>query len=268
MKFTYLALKTVVAVWLATAAVAENFTLAVTPWFHNSGLSDVLVPQIKTDTGLGVNCLVVGTGQLIRLGKAGDIDAILVHARAGEATFVAEGYRTRRREITFNDFVVIGLKADPAEVQFANTVGECFGALSDAPALFVGRGDDSEPHRRGQAIWKKAGVTPDPAWWRELGFGMGATLNTAAAMGAYTLSERASRLNFGNKDGMAILFSGDFALQNQYAYLAINPASHPHVAYKAAVTLENWLMSQKGQSLIGGYKIDGETLFTRNAKVR
>jgi tungstate transport system substrate-binding protein len=262
MKFTYLALKTVVAVWLATAAVAENFTLAVTTWFHNSGLSDVLVPQIKMDTGLDVNRLVVGTGQLIALGKVGDVDAILVHARA------AEGYRTHRREITFNDFVVIGLKADPAEVQFANTVGQCFGALSDAPALFVGRGDDSEPHQRGDAIWKKAGVTPDPAWWRELGFGMGATLNTAAAMGAYTLSERASWLSFGNKDGMTILFSRDFALQNQYTHLAVDPASHPHVAYKAAVTLENCLTSQKGQSLIGGYTIDGETLFTPNAKVR
>ena len=194
--------------------------------------------------------------------------AILVQARAAEAAFVAEGYPTHRREMIFNDFVAIGVPADPAEVQFANTVGECFGALSDVRALFVSRGNDSDTYQRGQAIWKKTSVTPDLAWYRELDFGMSAMPNTTAAMGVYRLSERASWLNFDKKNRMAILFSRDCALQNQYAYLAVDPASHPHGAYKAAVTLENWLTSQKGQSLIGGYTIDGETLFTPNAKVR
>lgn len=257
-----------IAAVLASQIQAEPIKLAVTTSFHNSGLSDVLLPEISSDTGLDVQLLVVGTGQAIRLGKAGDVDAILVHARAAEDAFVAEGYGTHRREIMFNDFVLVGPINDPAGINALSDITEAFAAFPNTKSLFVSRGDDSGTHKREQALWAEAGVTPDPTWYRELGSGMGATLNTAAAMGAYTLSDRASWLNFGNKDGMAILFAGGDALQNQYSYLPVDQTRHPHIAHEAALVLEDWLTSEKGQSFIRSYTINGEILFTPNAKAR
>ncbi|SMX24813.1 substrate-binding domain-containing protein [Boseongicola aestuarii] len=253
---------------IALTAQAEPLRLAVTTSFQNSGLSDVLLPEIAADTGLDVQLLVVGTGQAIRLGEAGDVDAILVHARAAEEAFVAQGYATHRREIMFNDFVILGPTDDPAHVKSASTAAEALSSIAEAQALFASRGDDSGTHKRELALWEQANITPMQSWYRALGSGMGATLNTAVAMQAYTLSDRASWLNFGNKDGLAIQFSGDDALQNQYAYLPINPARHGHVNHSGARALEDWLVSPKGQALIGTYEIAGETLFTPNAKDR
>lgn len=261
-------LVTLTTCFIAVTAQAETLRLAVTTSFHNSGLSDVLLPEIATDTGLDVQLLVVGTGQAIRLGEAGDVDAILVHARTAEDAFVADGFGTHRREIMFNDFVLLGPTDDPASIALAATVAEALAALAQSQALFVSRGDDSGTHKRELSLWESAETQPVAPWYRALGSGMGATLNTAAAMGAYTLSDRASWLNFGNKDGLAILFEGDDALQNQYAYLPVDPLRHPHVNHEGAQSLENWLVSQKGQTLIGTYMIDGETLFTPNAKDR
>ena len=253
---------------LATAAQADPLRLAVTTSFHNSGLSDVLLPKIAADTGLDVQLLVVGTGQAIRLGQAGDVDAILVHARAAEDAFVAAGYGTHRREIMANDFVVVGPDNDPAKTQQAPTAGDALASIAATGALFVSRGDDSGTHTRERSLWEAAKITPNPDWYRELGAGMGATLNTAAAMGAYTITDRASWLNFGNRDGMTIVFEGDPALLNQYAYLAVSPERHPHVNNAGAIALEDWLTSENGQSLIADYRINGEILFTPNAKAR
>jgi tungstate transport system substrate-binding protein len=261
-------LATLFACIYALPAQADILRLAVTTSFHNSGLSDVLLPEIALDTGLDLQLLVVGTGQAIRLGKAGDVDAILVHARAAEDAFVAEGYATHRREIMFNDFVILGPTQDPAALQSAKTAVEALVNIAQSQAVFVSRGDDSGTHKRERSLWQQSGITPTAPWYRALGSGMGATLNTAAAMGAYTLSDRASWLNFGNDDGLAILFAGDDALQNQYAYLPINPARYAHVNHNGALALEDWLVSKKGQSLIANYSIDGEMLFTPNAKDR
>lgn len=252
----------------ATIASAEQMRMTVTTSFHNSGLADVLLPEIKADLGLDVQLLVVGTGQALRLGRAGDVDAILVHSRAAEEQFVADGFASHRREIMYNDFVLIGPSGDPAGLAGAPDIGAALAALAAQAAPFVSRGDDSGTHRRERSLWALAGLDPDtldPAWYREAGAGMGATLNTAAAMGAHVLSDRASWLNFGNRDGLAILFQGDANLFNQYAYLPISAARHPHARAGLSAELEAWLTSDKAQALIGAYAIGGQTLFIPNA---
>ena len=253
-------------IWLvATPAWAETMRLAVTTSFHNSGLSDVLLPRIARDTGLEVQLLVVGTGQALRLGEAGDVDAILVHSKAAEEAFVAEGHGTHRREIMYNDFVLIGPAADPAGVRGAATAPDALRRIAEGGARFVSRGDDSGTHKKELSLWRAANLTPDGTWYAAVGAGMGASLNTASGLGAYIMADRASWLNFGNKGGLAILFEGDPVLFNQYAYLPVNPARHPHVKAAAASQLEDWLTSSTAEALINGYTIAGDQLFVFNA---
>ncbi|PRX37992.1 tungstate transport system substrate-binding protein [Meinhardsimonia xiamenensis] len=255
--------------WAGLAQAQEKVVrLAVTTSFHNSGLAEVLLPEIRRDLGLTVQLLVVGTGQALRLGQAGDVDAVLVHSRAAEEEFVAQGWGTHRREIMYNDFVLIGPEDDPAGVAGAAGAAEALQRIATAGAPFVSRGDDSGTHRRERALWQAAGIDPLHAsgrWYREAGAGMGAALNIAAGMGAYVLSDRATWLNFGHKDGLRILFEGDPALFNQYAFIPVNPERHGHVKADLVAALEAWLTSEKGQRLIGVYEIDGQKLFVPNA---
>ena len=253
---------------LPISAKAEVIRLAVTTSFNNSGLSDVLLPEIKEDTGLDVQLLVVGTGQALRLGEAGDVDAILVHSKSAEDAFVEAGYGTHRREIMYNDFVLIGPASDPAGVRAAQDAAEALSKIAAAEAEFVSRGDESGTHKKELALWAGANLEPGSfsGWYKEVGSGMGASLNSAAALDAYILSDRASWLNFGNKAGLAILFEGDPVLFNQYAYLPVNSDLHPHVNSNAAAMLETWLTSDDAQRLIDSYEIDGQQLFTFNAR--
>ncbi|SFE84143.1 tungstate transport system substrate-binding protein [Sulfitobacter brevis] len=262
-------LMTALAVTLAgTLAQAEQMKLAVTTSFENSGLSEVLLPKIAEDTGIEVQLLVVGTGQAIRLGEAGDVDAILVHSRKAEEAFVAAGYGTHRREIMYNDFVLIGPAANPAGVEDDASVIEAMQDIEAAQAPFVSRGDDSGTHKAELAVWAKAELDPTEfgAWYNAVGAGMGAALNTAAGLDAYILADRASWLKFGNKAGLKLLYSGDSALFNQYAYLPVNPEKQGHVKAELARKLEDWLVSESAKALIDGYKINGETLFVFNAE--
>lgn len=254
------------SVFALPASATETMRMAVTTSFHNSGLADVLLPMAENDIDVRVELVVVGTGQALRLGRSGDVDAILVHSRAAEDAFVAEGYGTHRREIMYNDFVIIGPLEDPAKTRSATSVGDALTAIRRAEAVFVSRGDDSGTHRRELSLWQETGGPPEGEWYRALGSGMGATLNTAAGMGAYVLSDRASWLNFGNQAGLAILFDGDPALFNQYAYLPVNAARHYHVRSDLTAMFEAWLTAPKIQAAIGAYKIDGEVLFVPNAK--
>lgn len=248
------------------AAFAEDMKLAVTTSFHNSGLADILLPQIAADTGINVQLLVVGTGQAIRLGEAGDVDAILVHSRKAEEAFLEGGFGTHRREIMYNDFVFIGPQTDDASVAQANDARDALKRVAAAKMPFVSRGDDSGTHKKEQSLWAAADVQPDGAWYRAVGAGMGAALNTASGMDAYIMSDRASWLNFGNKGNLALLFAGDPVLFNQYAYLPVNPEKHPHVLSETAKKLEAWLVSDAAKGLIDGYQINGETLFVFNAE--
>ena len=258
----------VAAAVLATASIAEEMKMAVTTSFHNSGLAEILLPEIKKDLDLDVQLLVVGTGQAIRLGEAGDVDAILVHSKKAEEKFLAGGNGTHRREIMYNDFVFIGPKSDGAGVAGAKSAVDALQKVASAEALFVSRGDDSGTHKKELSLWKAAGLDAEGfgSWYRAVGAGMGAALNTASGMEAYIMADRASWLNFGNKGDLALLFSGDPVLFNQYAYLPVNPEKHAHAKNDLAMKLEAWLVSDKAKGLINGYTINGETLFVFNAK--
>ena len=256
------------ALLAAVGVRAETMRVAVTTSFHNSGLSDILLPAIARDLGLDVRLLVVGTGQALRLGRAGDVDAVLAHSRAAEEAFVAAGFATHRREIMHNDFVLIGPARDPAGIAGAGGAAEALAAIAEAGTPFVSRGDDSGTHKKELALWRAAGREPEGfgTWYRSVGAGMGAVLNTAQAMNAYTMSDRASWLKFGNKGGMALLYSGDPALFNQYAYLPVSAEKHPHVKDAPARRLEAWLASDRARALIDGYTLGGDRLFTHNAR--
>ncbi|MCK0169813.1 substrate-binding domain-containing protein [Aliiroseovarius sp. S1123] len=254
------------AALLATGAIADEMKLAVTTSFHNSGLSDILLPRIKEDTGIEVQLLVVGTGQAIKLGEAGDVDAILVHSRKAEDGFLAGGFGTHRREIMYNDFVFIGPSTDAAHVAEAESAANALARIMTAQAPFVSRGDDSGTHKKELSLWAAAEIAPEGAWYKAVGAGMGAALNTAAGLDAYIMADRASWLNFGNKGNLALLYAGDPILFNQYAYLPVNPDKHEHVETELAAKLEAWLVSDTAKALINDYKINGETLFVFNAK--
>ena len=250
---------------------AADLRLAVTTSFNNSGLSDILLPEIKKDIDLDVQLLIVGTGQALKLGRAGDVDAILVHSKNAEDKFISEGFGIYRREIMYNDFVIIGPSSDPANVKSSQNVSETLKKIADKKSIFVSRGDDSGTHRKEVSLWNSAGKYPETfnaSWYRAVGAGMGSTLNTASGMNAYLISDRASWLKFGNKGDLMLLFSGDPILFNQYAFLPINPKKHSHVKIGLVKKLETWLTSEKAQMLIGNYTIDGQKLFTPNATAK
>lgn len=253
---------------LVGKAHADTLRLAVTTTFRNAGLADILLPAIKANLNLNIDLIVVGTGQAIGLAKAGDVDAILVHDRAAETALVEAGFATHRREVMYNDFVLVGPKTDPAEVENAENAVAAFYTIAATRSLFVSRGDDSGTHLRELELWQAAGIsgTGRPVdWYKAVGAGMGTALNIASGLNAYVLSDRASWLTFHNKGDLALLFSGDSALFNQYAYLPMSPAAHPFVKYDLALELETWLTSETARDLINGYRLNGAALFTFNA---
>lgn len=256
--------------WIySTLLHAEEIRMAVTTSFNNSGLSDILLPEIKKDIGLDVQLLVVGTGQALKLGRAGDVDAIFVHSKSAEEEFVARGFGTHRREIMYNDFILVGPSSDPSKIAKSQSASEALLKIKNMKSLFVSRGDDSGTHKKEIALWQNTGLeveTFDPSWYRAVGAGMGAALNTASGMNAYIMSDRASWLKFANKGDLKKLFSGDPELFNQYAFLPVNHKKHPHVKLESVTRLEEWLVGDKAQKLIGSYKINNELLFTPNAK--
>ena len=254
------------ALWGSMAA-AEELRMAVTTSFDNSGLAEVLLPAIKDDLDLDVRLLVVGTGQALRLGEAGDVDAVLVHSRTAEEVFVAAGHATHRREIMYNDFVLIGPASDPADAAQASGIVDALTRIAQTEAAFVSRGDDSGTHKAELANWARADLDPSTfgGWYRAVGAGMGSALNTAAGMDAYIISDRASWLNFANRADLALVYAGDPLLFNQYAYLPVNPDKNTMVRNDLAMQLEDWLTSDRAAALINGYAINGEPLFVFNA---
>lgn len=261
-----LLMSAVMAFW-SQGVNAEDMRMAVTTSFDNSGLADVLLPAIKADLDIDLQLLVVGTGQALKLGEAGDVDAVLVHSKAAEEAFVAAGHGTHRREIMYNDFVIIGPEADPADAKDATSAADALGRVVSAEAPFVSRGDDSGTHKAELSIWAAAGLNVQEfgPWYHSVGAGMGAALNTAAGLEAYIFADRASWLNFGNKGGLALLYAGDPALFNQYAFLPVNPDKNTKVRNDLAIKLEDWLTSPRAAELINGYNINGEPLFVFNA---
>ncbi|MGB0797826.1 MAG: substrate-binding domain-containing protein [Planktomarina sp.] len=256
---------TIILAFFAVTARADSMRLAVTTSFHNSGLADVILPAIRRDTGVEIQLLVVGTGQALKLGQSGDVDAILVHAKPAEIAWIDAGHGPYRREVMYNDFVIVGPKADPAGLANAPTIGTALAQIGVTQSLFVSRGDDSGTHKAERGLWDRFSLTTGRPWYREAGSGMGATLNTAVGLGAYVMTDRASWLNFGNKADFEILFSDDPLLFNQYAYLPVSRVRHPHVNSHAVQVVENWLIGPIGQAAIGDYRLNGQQLFFPNA---
>jgi tungstate transport system substrate-binding protein len=248
----------------ATAHAEEHFiTLSSTTSTQDSGLFDHILPIFHSATGLSVHVVAVGTGQALAIGERGDADALLVHDRVGEDKFVAEGYGIDRRDVMYNDFVIVGPNNDPASIRGFKDARKALTQIAQASALFASRGDDSGTNRMELRLWKSAGVTPDknPAWYRDLGQGMGATLNIAAAMNAYTLTDRATWANFKNRQSLEILTEGDVALFNPYGSILVNPAKWPQVKFADAKIWHEWLTSKAGLDAITSYRINGEELF-------
>jgi len=244
------------------------FTLASTTSTQNSGLFDYLLPKFTEQTGIEVRVIAVGTGQAIKLAERGDADVLLVHDRAGELRFVSEGHGVNRREVMYNDYVIVGPAADPAAVRGLNDAAEAFRRIAGAGADFVSRGDDSGTHRQELRLWEAEGMDAQSVsggWYKEVGAGMGATLNTAAGLGAYALTDRATWATFRNRGDLVLQVEGDPRLFNQYAVIEINPALHPAVKAEEARQFADWLVSPAGQALIGAFKVDNQALFFPNA---
>lgn len=252
---------------LAFGAHAENYiTLASTTSTENSGLFDFILPRFKEDTGINVRVVAVGTGQAFEIARRGDADSLLVHDTAGEQRFVKNGYASERADVMYNDFVLIGPADDPANISEAQSAAEAFAAIANAEAPFASRGDDSGTNRAELRLWENAGVEPDGDWYRELGSGMGPTLNTTAAMDAYVMSDRATWVAFGNPQNLTLLFEGDDVLFNQYGSLLLSREKHPHLKHKMAGKWHNWLLSEDGQQAIAEFRVNGQQLFFPNAK--
>jgi len=249
---------------LRTQAEERFIILTSTTSTENSGLLAYLLPMFTRETGISVRVVAKGTGQAIRLAEAGDADVLLVHHRPSEDKFMAEGHGDERRDVMYNDFVMVGPKEDPARIRGSKTAAEALRRIAATQATFTSRADDSGTHKVELDLWKLAGVDPRPAsgtWYKETGSGMGATLNTAAALNAYLLSDRGTWLSFKNPQSLEILVEGDPPLFNPYGMITVSPKRHPGVKSLEAHALMEWITSPKGQEAIGAFKVNGRQLF-------
>lgn len=256
----------ILGLWLllgmGALAAADTLRLAVTTSFIDSGLAETLVPEFEAETDIVVQLIAAGTGQALRLGAAGDVDGVVTHSPRAEREFVEAGHGPFRQPFMQSDYVIVGPRADPAQVGAAGTAAEALAEVARLESPFVSRSDNSGTHDRELALWAAADVEPAGGWYREIGAGMGAALNTAAAMDAYTLSDRPTWLNFGNRRDLILLLEGDPALANPYAFLPVSAERHPHVNGAAALRFGDWLAGERGRALISGYRIGGENPFT------
>jgi tungstate transport system substrate-binding protein len=252
-----------------TFAIARDNSIVVasTTSTQDSGLFGHILPLFKTKTGIDVKVVAQGTGQALDTGRRGDADVVFVHAKSQEEKFVADGFGVQRFEVMYNDFVLIGPKSDPAKIKGGKDILAALQAIDTARSAFVSRGDNSGTHAAELALWKAATRNPattKPAWFKEIGQGMGAALNTSAAIGAYVLADRGTWISFKNKSALEVVVEGDKALFNQYGIMLVNPAKHPDVKYELGQAFVDWIVSAAGQNAIRSYKIDGQQLFFPN----
>ncbi len=262
-------LVTVAALASAGLAAAERaFVLAATTTTANSGLLDHLVARFTAESGIVVRVVVVGTGAALNLGRRGDVDVVLVHDRESEERFVSDGHGVARHQVMHNDFVIVGPAGDPAGLRGMTDAAAALAAIAKARAPFVSRRDDSGTHKAETRLWQAMGMAPPGAsddWYVASGSGMGATLNIAAARGAYTMTDRGTWLSFGNRAGLEILVEGDPRLHNAYGAMLINPERHGHVKAAEGGAFIDWLTGPDGQRAIADFTIDGEQPFFPNA---
>jgi tungstate transport system substrate-binding protein len=250
------------SLWMSTTGAAEAITVASTTSTDQSGLFGHILPRFTAATGIQVKVVALGTGQALDLGRRGDADVVLVHDRPAEDRFVAEGYGIERRDVMYNDFVLVGPASDPARIAEAKTAAEALRRIAAANAPFVSRGDRSGTHAAELRQWQIAGVDPKSTkGYRDAGAGMGPTLNMAAALNAYTLADRGTWLSFRNRQELRLLLAGDPQLFNPYGMILVNPARHPHVKQAEARRFMAWLAGKEGQEAIASYRIEGQPLF-------
>jgi tungstate transport system substrate-binding protein len=251
-------------------AVASDPSIVVasTTSTQDSGLFSHLLPLFTAKTGIQVKVIAQGTGQALDTARRGDADVVLVHAKAQEEKFVADGFGVKRFDVMYNDFVLIGPKSDPAGIKGSTDVAAALSAIHAKASPFVSRGDRSGTHAAEVGLWKQAGIDIAAAkvpWYREIGQGMGAALNTANAMGAYVLSDRGTWISFKNRSDLEIVVEGDRRLFNQYGIILVNPAKHSAVKAALGQRFIDWLLSPEGQGAIRDYRIEGQQLFMPNA---
>lgn len=252
----------------AVVRVENRIILATTTSTQDSGLLDVILPDFTDKTGIGVDVVAVGTGQAMELGARGDADVLLVHARAREDEFVANGDAPERRDVMYNDFVIVGPASDPAGVKGLDSAAEAFKTISASESPFISRGDDSGTHTKEKAVWKAAEIEPAGDWYQSAGQGMGAVLTMAGEQEAYTLSDRATYLaRKGEGLDLEILVEGDKVLFNPYGVLPVNPDKHPAVNFEGAMAFVEWITSPETQAMIGEFGVDtfGQPLFIPSA---
>jgi len=252
----------------AVQAQEKFITVASTTSTEQSGLFGYLLPIYEKKSGVKVRVVAVGTGQALDMGRRGDADVEFVHDKPAEEKFLADGFATKRQDVMYNDFVLVGPKSDPAKAA-GKDILEGLRRIAAAKAVFVSRGDRSGTHAAELRYWKAAGIDLDQAkgpWYRDTGSGMGPALNIAAALDAYILADRGTWLSFMNRAHLTIVVEGDTKLFNQYGVMLVNPAKHPHVKKELGQAFIDWLVSPEGQQVIAGYKIGGEQLFFPNAK--
>lgn len=243
------------------AFATEHLRMATTTSTENSGLLAVLLPPFEAANDCKIDVIAVGTGKALKLGETGDVDVVLVHARDAEDKFVANGFGVGRRDVMYNDFVLLGPASDPAGIAGSREIAAALKKIAATGATFVSRGDDSGTHKKEKEIWKGAGVTPNGPWYLEAGRGMGEVITMATERQGYTISDRATYLAYDSKTNLQIAVQGDAGLLNPYGVIMVNPAKHPHVKVDLAKKFIDFLTSAEGQTLISGFKINGKQLF-------
>ena len=261
---------TIATIGAVAPSVAQDKSIVVasTTSTQDSGLFGYILPLFKAKTGIDVKVVALGTGQALDTGRRGDADVVFVHAKAQEEKFVADGFGVARLDVMYNDFVLIGPRSDPAKIKGGKDVGAALKAIHAAGSPFVSRGDKSGTHTAELALWKAANLDPGAekaAWYKEIGQGMGAALNTSAAMNAYVLADRGTWISFKNKSDLEIAVEGDKSLFNPYGIILVNPAKFPAVKAALGQAFIDWIVSAEGQNAIRAYQIDGQQLFFPSA---
>lgn len=247
------------------ASAQATLKMSTTTSTENSGLLNVLLPPFEKAENVKIQVISVGTGKALKLGETGDVDIVFVHSRAAEDKFVKDGFGVDRKDVMYNDFVIVGPKEDPAKLKEAKTTIEAFKRLADAQAEFISRGDDSGTHKQEKAIWNKAGIKPQGKWYVEAGQGMGAVLQMAAQKNAYCLTDRGTFITLQSKLPSMIVFEGDKDLFNPYGIIAVNPAKHPKTNYALAKQFIDFVTGDEGQNIIKNFRTNDQQLFFPSA---
>jgi tungstate transport system substrate-binding protein len=251
----------VVLIATSGALAADRLILATTTSTENSGLLGYLLPVFEERFNVRVDVIAVGTGKALELGKNGDADVLLVHDRKSEDAFVADGFGVNRRDVMYNDYIILGPPSDPAGVGKAKSAVEALTIIAEAKAPFISRGDDSGTHKKEMSIWKEANIEPEAPWYMAAGQGMGPCINIADEQNGYVLSDRGTYISYKNKTELVIIYEGDEIMFNPYGVIAVNPDLHPHVNHEQAMNFIEFLTSSEGRNLIESYKMEGEQLF-------